>query len=195
MHDLTHQHHAVTLKSQVEEATGVIISHCYQCGKCTAGCPLNEEMDVMPNQILRMLQLELPGYEDKILNSLAIWLCLACDTCYSRCPQEVKLSQVMDFLRQESIRQHKVNVEAKDILKFHQAFLNSIKMNGRLHEVGLTIDYKLRTLNLMQDVQLVPSMYSKGKLNIFPHKIQNTSEIARIFKKISENNPTPLKEM
>jgi len=164
------------------------MSHCYQCGKCTAGCPLNEEMDVMPNQILRMLQLELPGYEAKILNSLSIWLCLACDTCYSRCPQEVKLSQVMDFLRQESIRKDMVNPKAKDILKFHQAFLNSIKMNGKLHEVGLTIDYKLRTLNLMQDVQLVPSMLSKGKLAVFPHQVHNTKEIAKIFKRISEGN-------
>jgi len=190
----THQH-ADTLKLQVEDATGVILSHCYQCGKCTAGCPLNEEMDVMPNQILRMLQLELPGYEDKILSSLSIWLCLACDTCYSRCPQEVKLSQVMDFLRQESIRQDKVNPKAKDILSFHKAFLDSIKLNGKLHEVGLTIDYKLRTLNLMQDVQMVPSMMAKGKLAIFPHQVKNTKEIAKIFKRISEDNPKPLKGM
>ena len=187
MQDLTHQHHADTLKLQVEEATGVIISHCYQCGKCSAGCPLNEEMDIMPNQILRMLQLELPGYEDKILSSLSIWLCLACDTCYSRCPQEVKLSQVMDFLRQESLRQNKVNPEAKDILQFHKAFLDSKKMKGKLHEVGLTIDYKLRTLNLLQDVQLVPSMIAKGKLNIFPHQVQNVKQIADIFRRIKEN--------
>ena len=187
MHETTH-HHADTLKSHVEEATGVILSHCYQCGKCTAGCPLNEEMDIMPNQILRILQAEMPGYEDKVLSSLSIWLCLACDTCYSRCPQEVLLSKVMDHLRQESIRQNKVNPKAKDILKFHQAFLNSIKMNGKLHEVGLTIDYKLRSLNLMQDVMLAPSMAAKGKLTIFPHKVQNTKAIADIFRRVSESS-------
>lgn len=186
MNEITHQLHADTLKSQVEKASGVIVSHCYQCGKCTAGCPLNEEMDLMPNQILRMLQLELSGYEEKILSSLSIWLCLSCDTCYSRCPQEIRLSNVMDFLRQESLRQNKVNPKAKDILKFHQAFLNSIERNGKLHEVGLTIDYKLKTMNLMQDVLLAPTMLAKGKLNIFPHKIQNTKEIAKIFKRVSE---------
>lgn len=169
------------------QATGVNITECYQCGKCTAGCPLNEEMDIMPNQILRMLQLELPGYEDKIAGSLSIWLCLSCDTCYSRCPQEMKLSQVMGFLRQESLRKGKVNPEARDILKFHQAFLQSIEKNGKLHEVGLTIDYKLKTLNLMQDVFLAPSMLVKGKLNIFPHKVQNIKEIEKIFKKIGSN--------
>jgi len=171
----------------MEDAVGVITSHCYQCGKCTAGCPLNEEMDIKPNQILRMLQMELPGYEDKLLGSLTIWLCLACDTCYSRCPQEVKLSQVMDFLRQESVRQHKVNSNAKDILKFHQAFLETIEKNGKLNEVWLTLNYKLKTLNLMQDVQKAPSMFFKGKLNPFPNKVQNVKEIEKIFKKVSEN--------
>ena len=189
MHESTH-HHADTFKSTVEEATGVTVSHCYQCGKCTAGCPLNEEMDIMPNQLLRMLQAEMPGYEEKILRSLSIWLCLACDTCYSRCPQEVLLSKVMDYLRQESIRQNKVNPKAKDILSFHKAFLNSVKMNGKLHEVGLTIDYKLRSLNLMQDVLLAPSMATKGKLAVFPHQVQNTKEIAKIFKKITDSEGT-----
>ena len=189
MHESIH-HHADTFKSKVEEATGVTVSHCYQCGKCTAGCPLNEEMDIMPNQLLRMLQAEMPGYEEKILRSLSIWLCLACDTCYSRCPQEVLLSKVMDYLRQESIRQNKVNPKAKDILSFHKAFLNSVKMNGKLHEVGLTIDYKLRSLNLMQDVLLAPSMATKGKLAVFPHQVQNTKEIAKIFKKITDSEGT-----
>jgi len=186
VHESTH-HHADTFKSKVEEATGVTVSHCYQCGKCTAGCPLNEEMDIMPNQLLRMLQAEMPGYAEKILSSLSIWLCLACDTCYSRCPQEVLLSKIMDYLRQESLRQNKVNPKAKNILSFHKAFLDSVKLNGKLHEVGLTIDYKLRSLNLMQDVLLAPSMAAKDKLAIFPHKVQNTKEIAKIFKRINEN--------
>jgi heterodisulfide reductase subunit C len=182
----THRQFADTLKSQVEAATKINLSHCYQCGKCTAGCPLNEEMDIMPSQLLRMLQLELPGYELKILNSLSIWLCLACDTCYSRCPQELKLSQVMDFLRQESLRKNLVNPKARDILKFHQAFLSSVEKNGKLHEVGLTIDYKLKTLNLLQDLFLAPSMFAKGKLSVFPHQVRNTKEIAKIFKRIQK---------
>jgi heterodisulfide reductase subunit C len=134
-----------------------------------------------------MLQLELPGYEDKILSSLSIWLCLACDTCYSRCPQEIQLSKIMDFLRQESLRQKKVNPRAKDILKFHQSFLKSVKANGKMHEVGMTIDYKLKTLNLMQDVEHAPSMYFKGKLSILPNKVHNIKEIEKIFNKISSN--------
>jgi len=175
------------LKGRIAKTTGITINKCYQCGKCTAGCPLNEEMDIMPNQLLRMLQLELPGYEDKILRSMSIWLCLACDTCYSRCPQEILLSKVIDFLRQESVRQGKVNPKAKDIVKFHQAFLETIEKNGKLYELGLTLNYKLKTMNLLQDISVAPSMISKGKLNMFPHKIKNIKDIEKIFNKTSEN--------
>ncbi|MCX6308967.1 MAG: 4Fe-4S dicluster domain-containing protein [Bacteroidia bacterium] len=175
---------ALSLKQEVEQAVGVEVQTCYQCGKCTAGCPLNEEMDLMPNQILRMLQSEYPGYENEILSSTSIWLCLACDTCYSRCPQEVKLPQVMDFLRQESMRRKLVNPKAKNILKFHKAFLAEVERNGKLNELGLTIDYKLHSLNLFQDLQNAPSMLFKGKLGLIPHKVQNTAEIKKLFKKI-----------
>lgn len=187
MHKPTNTTHSPSLKKRMEQEIDVIASHCYQCGKCTAGCPLNEDMDIMPNQILRMLQLELPGYEDKLLSSLSIWLCLACDTCYSRCPQEVKLSQVMDFLRQESVRQNKVNPKAKDILKFHQAFLETIEKNGKLNEVWLTLNYKLKTLNLLQDINKAPSMFFKGKLNPIPDRVHNVKEIEKIFNKVREN--------
>lgn len=173
-----------SLKQRAEQAVGVEIQTCYQCGKCTAGCPLNEEMDLMPNQILRMLQSEYPGYENEILTSTSIWLCLGCDMCYSRCPQEVKLPLIMDFLRQESKRQNLVNPKAKNILKFHQAFLAEVERNGKLNELGLTIDYKLRSLDLLQDVQNAPSMLLKGKLGLVPHHVQNPSEIKKLFKKI-----------
>jgi heterodisulfide reductase subunit C2 len=173
-----------SLKSELEDSILVKTSNCYQCGKCTAGCPLNQEMDIMPNQVLRMLQLEYPNYEDELLRSQTIWLCLSCDTCYSRCPQEIKLSKAMDYLRQESLRQNKVHPKAKDILKFHQAFLSEVKRNGKLNEVGLTIDYKMRTMNLFQDVNNVPSMLKKGKLSLLPQHVQNRSEIKKIFKRI-----------
>lgn len=185
MPETNHKIVQVSLKSKIEDFATIDVRQCYQCGKCTAGCPLSEEMDIMPNQVIRMLQMEYPGYEDEILRSLSIWLCLACETCYSRCPQEVRISPIMDFLRQESIRQNKVNPKAKDILKFHESFLDEVRRNGKLNEVGLTIGYKMKTLNLFQDVENAPSMLLKGKLGIFPHKVQNTREIKKLFKKTS----------
>lgn len=175
-----------SLRKKVERITGESVNECYQCGKCTAGCPLNDEFDVLPNQILRMLQLDMPDLDDKILRSYTIWLCLACETCSSRCPKEVDLPQIMDFLRSESIRHDIVNPKAKDIVSFHKSFLKTVRGSGRLHEVGLIAGYKLRSLHLFQDVESAPKLYLDGKLSIFPHNIHNRQVIENIFKKSEE---------
>ena len=173
-----------SLKEKVRKFTGESVSMCYQCGKCAAGCPLAEDMDYSPNQILRMLQLGMPELDEKILNSMTIWLCLTCETCLARCPKEVDLPIVMDFLRSESLRLNIVNPRAKDIIAFHRTFLDSIRLTGRLHEVGLIAGYKMRRMkHLLQDVNVAPGLFFAGKLSILPHMIRNRAAIVRIFQK------------
>jgi len=127
----------------------------------------------------------LPANDDKILRSDSIWLCVTCEMCLSRCPMEIDIPSMMDFLRQRSRSEKKVNKKAKNIIAFHKAFLNSIKFTGRLYELGLILDYKRQSLNLTQDISLAPKMISRGKLHLFPNMIKGTSQIARIFKKTS----------
>jgi len=174
-----------TLSCRIEQETGVKITDCYQCGKCSAGCPLAIEMDYPPSQLLRMLQIGTPALEEKVLKSMTIWLCLTCETCIARCPQEVDLPKVMDFLRHESLKRGFENPKAKDIIKFHKAFLDSIQMTGRLWEMGLVVDYKVRSVpkHMMQDVHLTPWMVSKGKLHIVPEQVKDTDQMGRIFSK------------
>jgi heterodisulfide reductase subunit C len=174
-----------SLRDKVFISTGQTVSRCYQCGKCSAGCPLISEMDFSPHQILRLLQFGLVAWDELALSSKAIWLCLACETCHSRCPQEVDLPRIMDFLRQESQRQKLVNRAARKIIAFHRTFLDSVKYTGRLFEIGLIGGYKLRSFSLFQDMSLAPKMFLKGKLKIFPHRIKNQSIISRIFSKTS----------
>ncbi len=188
MHD-THHHveklHQ-SLKERVESMTGVKINNCYQCGKCTAGCPLADDMDLKPSQVLRLLQLDRPQDEDRILSSLAIWLCLTCETCVTRCPKEVDFPIVMDYLRSESIRKGLVHKEAKRILAFHRTFLDSVRITGRLQEVGLVAGYKMRTFDLLKDVEKAPAMFFKGKLNIFPQLIKGREHIQKIFENVKK---------
>ncbi len=172
---------APPLKEKIRTSLDESVLKCYQCGKCTAGCPLASEMDLMPNQILRMLQIGSPEFDEKVLRSLSIWLCLTCDTCHARCPQEVDFPHIMDYLRTESLRRELVNPKAKEIIAFHKSFLESVRLTGRLYEVGLIAGYKMRTMNLLQDVALAPSMYFKGKLELLPHLIKGRKAIARIF--------------
>ncbi|MCE8423298.1 MAG: 4Fe-4S dicluster domain-containing protein [Candidatus Methanoperedens sp.] len=176
------------LGQEVLEQTGVIVSHCYQCGKCSAGCPLSEEMDYPPSYVMRMLQTGNPALEEKILRSFTIWVCLTCEMCYSRCPMSIDIPKMMDFLREKSLKEGKTNPKAKRIIAFHKSFLDSIKYTGRLYEIGLLADYKTRTLKILQDMVLAPKMLFRGKLNIFPELIKGRSVVASIFNKSTKKN-------
>ena len=176
------------LSTKVRQQTEVNVIECYQCGKCTAGCPVAERMDLRPSVIMRMLQTGDAVAEDEILRSLSIWLCLTCETCYSRCPMELDIPKVMDYLRQRSLTEGKVHRDARDIVAFHKSFLNTVESNGRLHEMGLVIDYKLHSGNLLQDVMLAPEMFSKGKLHILPERIKDRKGLSRLFKGQPKNN-------
>jgi heterodisulfide reductase subunit C len=126
-------------------------------------------MDYPPSLLLRYLQTGLASADEKVLGSYTIWLCLSCHACVARCPMEVDLPTVMDTLRAESLRRKLVHPRAKDIVAFHVSFLDMIRRFGRLWEVGLVAEYKLRTRHLFQDVALVPAMLKRGKLPLVPH--------------------------
>jgi len=176
------------LGSALKQQTDVDLQKCYQCGKCSAGCPLSSEMDYAPNYIMRMIQTGDSELEEKALRSLTIWLCLSCEMCYSRCPQSIDIPKVMDFLREKSLQKKMTNPEAKKIIAFHKSFLKSIEKTGRLNELDLIIDYKTRVFDLLQDVSLAPTMLAKGKLPLLPEKIKDRKGISSIFLKTSKNN-------
>lgn len=172
---------------EIRAHTGVIVNKCYQCGKCSAGCPVATEMDYPPSMVMRMLQTDEPANFSKLLGSMSIWLCVSCEMCLTRCPMEIDIPHLMDHLRQKSLKADKVNPQAKKILAFHHSFLDSIKYTGRLYEVGLIADYKLRTGALTQDVAIAPKMFVKGKLNPMPEIIKGRGKVAAIFSKTRKN--------
>jgi heterodisulfide reductase subunit C len=181
-----HQAESNTLASSIEKDVEVNAQKCYQCGKCTAGCPVADEMDLPPSMVLRLLQTEDPANEEEVLRSHSIWLCVTCEMCLSRCPMEIDIPSMMDYLRQRSMHEKKVNPKAKNIIAFHKSFLNSIRFTGRLYELGLIIDYKRQSLNMTQDIALAPKMISRGKLHVIPDMIKDRAHLARIFKKTSK---------
>ncbi len=89
------------LLARVEEIGGEAVAHCYQCGNCSAGCPLAGEMNVLPHRVVRLLQL---GQVESALSANAIWLCAACQACAARCPRGVDLSRIMEALRVVQLR-------------------------------------------------------------------------------------------
>lgn len=105
---------------------GEHIMRCFACGTCTAGCPVRAIDDKYnPRKIIRMVLL---GMREEVLKSDFIWLCSTCYTCHERCPQDVKLTDVMTVLK---------NIAAKEGY-IHPAFREQARLVGtfgRLYEV------------------------------------------------------------
>ncbi|WP_338825282.1 hypothetical protein MHOCP_08110 [Moorella humiferrea] len=169
------------LKEQVEAASGVVLSDCYQCGKCSAGCPVAFAMDYTPRQVIRLLQL---GLGEEALKSRTPWLCASCQACYTRCPREVNLPRLMEAVRQEARRRGLINDRKVDV--FDQAFLKSLERYGRAHEMGLIIQYNLQTGQPFKDALMGPPLLLKGKISPFPAKIKNINQVKEIFDRVRQ---------
>ena len=76
--------------------SGTPLRTCFQCHKCSTGCPIGPEMDLLPSQVMRLVQL---GAEAEVLESRGIWLCASCEACTTRCPMGIDVAAVMDALR------------------------------------------------------------------------------------------------
>lgn len=174
--------------SEIKSRTGVNANRCYQCGKCSAGCAVNEEMDFPPSVVMRMLQTGDPDCYDEILHSQSIWLCVSCQNCVTRCPMEIDIPRLMDFLREKALEKGTVNKKSKDIISFHKSFLDSVKYTGHLYEIGLVGGYKLRTLHLLQDLNVAPGMFFKGKLPILPELVKDRKQLSAIFSKTDKKH-------
>lgn len=168
----------------------VSVDDCYQCGKCTAGCPMAERMDVMPNQVVRLVQI---GHVDRASKTEAIWLCVSCQTCSTRCPKSVDCADVMDALRQKSVEDGSANKTQRRTVIFQKAFLDNIRRNGRLNELELVGMFKtnafMKDLSiplLLKDALLAPQMMKRDKLHLVGEKVRDRTIVDRIFAKCTE---------
>ena len=177
---------ADSLMREVEEISGVNISSCLQCKKCTNGCPVTNLTKVTPSEIIRRLQLNVG---DSILESDLVWMCASCETCFTRCPMKIDMAAVMDALRIIAVRK-KASHQKGNIQLFNKSFLSTVKMFGRTYDLGMIAAYKVGTSSYMQDTDKFPMMLKKGKIALFPSFDADKKYVKRIFKK--KDNETSL---
>ena len=168
-----------TLAADILAATGINAATCYQCGKCSAGCPMASESDLRPHNVMRLV---IQDRREAALADESIWLCLTCETCSARCPNACDPARIIDAVREMSIEAGVADMP-RNVAAFHRAFLEQIRSNGRLHEMGMVMEYKLRSGDLMKDVTNAPGMLSRGKLSFRAERIEGVAEIKRIFEK------------
>ena len=154
---------------------GVDLKDCYQCGKCTAGCPLAESMDLMPREIIRYLQL---GALDVVLNAKTPWICAQCDVCSTRCPQNVDICSTMRAVRLASKHAGKQPVREADI--FDDAFIANVKSHGVSNEQYLAAAYNLKSGHLTQDMGNAFRMLKRKMVGVAVHNTKGRSEVAAL---------------
>jgi len=169
-------------RRQVEELSGQNLGDCYQCGKCTGGCPVLADIELSPNRVIRMIQL---GLEEDVLTNESVWCCTACGTCNGRCPMGIDIVRILDTVRLLSQRS-KYRPGALEVLTFYQAFLSCIRHFGRLNEIGLMGSYNINSGRLLTNMVKAPWFFMKGKISLSPHKIRRIERLERVFARIEE---------
>jgi heterodisulfide reductase subunit C len=144
-------------KNEVKKIPGgERIMLCFQCGTCTADCPVSRFSETYrPRQLLRMAQL---GLKDKVLSSDQLWLCAACYTCVDHCPQDVEISSVIRALKNIAVREGYMPPVFKEL-------------GGAIMETGLA--YKIPELRLKK----------RGETGLPPLPKANAESVAKLFNK------------
>ena len=165
--------------AEVSRLSGQKVGLCFQCQKCSSGCPVAEYADLHPSQLLRVIQF---GLRDRALGSAFIWLCSSCETCGARCPNGIRTAAVVDALREMATDTH---APERNTRLFHQAFLDSVRRYGRVHELSMLTRYKLKSGSLFQDLDVGRNMFFKGKLKLMPHRVHDVGAVRQIFRRVA----------
>ena len=183
-----------SLLDQIEAIGPFQTGACFQCRKCTNGCPVTFAMDLYPDEVIRMVIL---GQRQTVLGCRTIWVCAACETCTTRCPNEVKIAEIMDCLKEIAI-QTDVPAPESRILKLHETFLNNINKWGRVYETALLPAYLLKSGELKQkwhtgtyrhDIKLGLQMLSKRRFPLLPKAINGKKEVRNILARPTPDKP------
>jgi len=164
------------LAEEIRQRSGENVFLCYQCKKCASGCPNRDRMDYTPTELIRQIQL---GMTDEAIKKSTIWYCLSCQTCSTRCPQDIDIAHVVDTLR-IIVQEEGLNVDTKNEKLFNWLWMTILKYCGRIYEVGLTGALNLFTGHPFKDMGLGMKMIKKGKLKLMP-TFKRSSEMMKMF--------------
>ena len=160
---------------------GVNLKDCYQCGKCTAGCPLADGMDLMPREVIRFLQL---GALDVVLNAKTPWICAQCVVCSSRCPQNVDICSTMRAVRLASKRAGKRPLPEADI--FDDEFIANVRAHGVSNEQYLAAAYNVKSGHFVQDMRNATRMLTRGMVGVSRHNTKGRANVAALVDRALE---------
>ena len=171
-------------KDEIAAQVGALdLAYCFQCGTCSGSCPTANLMEYGPRRIMQMVHL---GMADKVLHCRDIWMCVSCYLCAARCPQSVKVADIMAVLRNLAIASGQVSDKEATLSK---VFLEVIRRYGRMHEAELLLRYhasEADPIGLLKLTGIALKMMRKGKISLRPERIEHVEEVNDIFEQVRE---------
>ena len=158
---------------------GERISLCLQCGTCTGSCPVSYAMDISPRMVLALFR---AGRIEEILRSRTIWICASCYMCTTRCPQQIKITDLLYALKRVAMEKG-LYPERFPVYVLSKNFVRLVNRYGRNHEVLLMLLYHLRR-NPLELLKLAPlgwAMYRKGRVALLPRRIRGIAAIRKMI--------------
>lgn len=163
---------------------------CIQCGTCTASCPTAYAMDYTPRQLWRLIQL---GLKEEVLTSNSFWLCTACYSCTLRCLRGIACTETMSTLKRMAVSMGMEKLSSS--ARFYEAFRDTVRRHGRLHEVELMTTFfgRAKRLGAMGYTRLGFTLWRKGKVSLDTSavNIRGLDQIEAIYRKVEELEAKP----
>ena len=162
---------------------GEKIKNCIQCGTCSGSCPVTWAMEESPRQVFAMVR---AGMRDRVLDSLTIWTCASCYQCASRCPQQIKITDIMYMLKRMAIRENRKR--SKRARALAEYFVQIVNKYGRNHETELMVRYMLATdpLGALPAMPIAVNLVTRGRLPLTGQRVRDIEGLRRIIGKAQE---------
>lgn len=173
--------------ADVAAQTGIRVASCYQCLRCTNGCPVAALMDLKPHEVVRLAQFQ---RDEELLESASPWICLSCEMCSTYCPNEIDVAGLMNHLK-NTVVSSQGKPALHEVAAFHEAFLDVLERYGRMNDFELMGRFKWKTLlhqgppgrkEMLEDLSLAWSLLKRGRLALLPGKAEGAGEIRRFMR-------------
>lgn len=157
------------------------VDWCVQCGMCAGSCPNVAWMDHSPRKMIALIR---AGRRDDVLSSNSMGYCASCYLCTVRCPRGVQVTELMHALESLAAR-HGVKNGGSATPALHRAFVESVRNNGRVHEMGLVGRFYLRAKPLAA-LRMIPfglKMLARGRVHLLPRRASGAKQLKAIVEK------------
>ncbi|MEE8442712.1 MAG: 4Fe-4S dicluster domain-containing protein [Dehalococcoidia bacterium] len=175
--------------AEIEDRYESELTLCYQCKRCTAGCPVADVMDIRPHQIVRLARL---GASDRLLRSEAIWTCVGCYTCSARCPQGVPITDLIHSLKGLAIKRGIPSKRAV-VPAFLKAFEATVNRHGRNRELLTLTRYFLSTdpRAALKEAAMGLTLFRQARLPLLGEKLRGKKGIKAMLRKARRSEESP----